>query len=54
MSFHLVHAVKLIHPIDYQIPTLQSSIESLLNTPALEKWMFTLEHLDEEIHDSLR
>ena len=52
--FYLVHIVKVVLPIDCQIPTLQSNVELIPNTPTLEQWFFNLEHLNKERRDSLQ
>ena len=46
--FPLVHGVEAVLPIEFQIPTLQSSMELLPNTSAPKQQLFTLEHLNEE------
>jgi hypothetical protein len=52
--FNLVHGIELDIPIDYEIPTLHSALNLLLDTSPLEQRLLHLNHLNEDHHASLQ
>ena len=52
--FHFsLYVFETVFPIQWQIPTLELVIELLPYNLALKQRLFTLEHFDEEIWDSV-
>ena len=52
--FHLVHEVEATLPIEWEIPTLHTTIELLLDTTPMEQNFLNLESLDEDRRSSLQ
>lgn len=52
-SFHLVHQIEFVIPIECEIPTLHSVLNLLLDTSPLEQCLLHLEHLNEYCRASL-
>jgi transposase InsO family protein len=51
--FHLVHGIEETLPIEYEIPTLHTTIELLPDTVPMEQRLLNLESLDEDRRSSL-
>ena len=54
MPFHLVHGIKLVIPIECEIPTLHNVLPLLLDTIPMKQCMLHLECMNEDHHASLQ
>jgi len=52
--FHLVHGVEVVLPIEYEIPSLHTIIDLLLETTTTDQRLLLLEFLHEDRHTTLQ